>query len=381
MPISKNPSSGLLAASLLAVALLAPPTILPKGRALAAAADLETGRDAAPRREDGDSLIAERGIDGFLLQENLRRLEGQMEDGPSLGGYYNFDYYGYSKGPAHSAFQMHHFTLLVTREREDWRVFGETEFEYGPVFEGDGLEVEEARGEVKLEQAWVSYHYRQWLSIRCGQMHLPGHANVRQWPNLWIGVRYPLMHQAVFPEILVGVQAIGDLGLGDWDAGYHAYVANGLSANMGKTDDNENKALGGKLFLHSPRLGWIRGIGLGLNLYRENPTGSERMRARGLEIQARLPRVELWAEIARRESGSRRDCSYIQPVLRLSRSARLYYRYDRLRDRQAPLHEIHTLGLNFNPAEDVFLKLEGFRSGLDGTIDSAGLGASLALAF
>lgn len=327
--------------------------------------------------------------------ESLRRdyadLQEKLDELPALNGYFDFEYLNDDRKNSPSEFRQRHLTLLVTKEYKSFRLFGEVEFEWGPVFEGEGgKELEEAAGEVKLEQAWAEWVHSDRLTLRVGKMYTPGYANVHQWPNLRHSSANPLLQkEGVFPETFVGVKAYGTRYWNQLGLTYQAYVANGVSEFSAKEDINENKAVGGQLTFHLPTGGLLDTWDVGLSGYMESPPDAERTRTWGVETQVRKGPWEVLAEFAMRKAEEDRSGFYLQPSYRINEQWTTFYRYDLLNTFRHDMfdiarkgeHQEHRLGVNYHPITNISLKLEYIygRAPEDGNYNGAA--ASVAIKF
>lgn len=261
-------------------------------------------------------------------------------------------------------------------------MFSEIEFEFGAKFEGDGGdELEEARGEIKLEQSWGEYVHGDALTLRGGLILTPGYWNVNHYPNVVLSTRRPLMVRMVFREAFIGLMAYGDKYWDDAGLTYYAYVGNGQSAFFTKHDDNEGKAVGGKVTLHVPTKGRLEKLDVGLSSYFESPSGEERVFTWGVDLQAAEGPWEVLTEFAAKEAEGDRTGFYVQPSYRFNEKWATFYRYDLLSIRHGGETQEHTWGVNYRPIPEVSLKLEYFHSRRSDDEDFSGVATSLAIQF
>lgn len=341
---------------------------------------LESVEESAPEdarmgEEPGGTLEA--------LRHEYTDLQEKLDSLPSLNGYFEFEYLNDNRSGSPGEFRQRHLTLLVTKEYEAFRLFGEVEFEWGTVFEGEGgTRLEEASGELKLEQAWAEWVHSDMLTLRGGKMFVPTYSNIHQWPNLRLSSQNPLVQkQGVFPEHFVGVKAYGTRYWNELGVTYQAYVANGVSEFSAKEDINENKAVGANLTFHLPTHGWVDTWDFGLNGYMESPPHAERTRTWGAETQIRKGPWEVLAEFAMRNAEEDRTGAYLQPSYRFNEQWTAFYRYDLLNIAGTGERQEHRLGVNYRPITPISLKLEYFYAREPRDDSFSGVDASIAIRF
>ncbi|MFQ5589819.1 MAG: hypothetical protein ACE5HE_01525 [Phycisphaerae bacterium] len=326
-------------------------------------------------REERQALIEELRYDYFDLQERLNLL-------PTLSGYYDFVYTNDDREDSRGEFNQHWLSLHLTKEWANWRFFSEVEFEHGVLFEGEGgTALEEARGEVKLEQCWAEHVHSDLLTLRAGLILTPGYWNVNHYPNVVLSTARPLMVRSVFRESFVGLMAYGTSYWGDFGVTYRAYVGNGQSVYFTRHDDNEGKAVGAKVSFHIPTKGKLDQLDLGLHLYHESPSDEDRVLTWGLDAQLRKGPWEVLSELAAKDAEEDRTGFYLQPSYRFNERWAVFYRYDLLEIEHDDRTQEHTVGVNFRPIPEVSLKLEYFHSIHAEDDDYNGVTASIAVAF
>ncbi len=326
-------------------------------------------------REERESLMEEIREEYFDLQDRLDLL-------PTLSGYYDFEYFNDDREDSPGEFRQHHLSLHLSKEWERWRLFSEFEFEYGTRIDGEGGdELEEARGEVKLEQSWAEYVYSDALTLRGGLILTPGYWNVNHYPNVVLSTRRPLMVRKVFREAFVGLMGYGSKHWDDFGVTYYVYLGNGQSVFFTKHDDNEGKAVGGKVTFHLPTMGKLDTFDVGLSTYHESPSDEDRVFTWGFDAQVRKGPWEVLGEFASKDAEEDRSGVYLQPSYRFNEKWATFYRYDlRSVEHEGETQE-HTLGVNYRPIPDISLKLEYFRSLHSVDEDYNGVAASIAVAF
>ncbi|MEW6741457.1 MAG: hypothetical protein AB1486_01760 [Planctomycetota bacterium] len=301
---------------------------------------------------------------------------------PVLAGYFDTEYFNDNRSESPGEFRQHRLSLHLSKELDEFRVFSEVEFEYGSKFEGDGgTALEEARGELKLEQAWGEYTRSDALVLRAGLILTPGYWNVNHYPNVVLPTRKPLMVGSVFPESFTGVMGYGSHYWDDLGTTYRVYAGNGESENSAKHDDSEGKALGSGVTIHLPGGDVIERLDVGISGYAEDPLHEEKTRTWGLDAQISAGGFELLSEFASRDSEEDRIGFYAQPSWRFDGQWAVFYRHDRLHVEAADRIAENTIGVNYRPISPVSLKGEVFRSERKGESTTEGIAVSFAIAF
>jgi len=297
-------------------------------------------------------------------EETAERNRGLIDAMPKLIGYYDFEFFREGEPGTFAEFRQHHVFLDVLKEYEKFRVLSEFEFEYAPLLDGrGGQQIREARGEVSIEQAWAEYTTSDAFILRAGFLLTPNYWNVNHYPNVIVSTRPPLMVRNVYPESWVGIMAYGAKYWGGFGLGYHVYAHNGESADSGRHDTNNAKAVGGVLTFDLPKHRLFDTFKIGVNGYVDTPANNlERTRTWGLESQLRRGPFEVLAEFARRRAVENRSGVYLQPSYRVSSRWLAFYRYDRLFVDPAGETQANTLGANFRPIPSVSLKFEAYRT-------------------
>ena len=316
------------------------------------------------------------------LREEYFSLQDRIDNLPTVSGYYDFEYFNDDRKDSPGEFRQHHLSVHLTKEWDRWRMFSEFEFEYGTKFEGGGgTDLEEARGEFKLEQAWGEYVHSDALTLRRGLILTPGYWNVNHYPNVVLSTRRPLMVRKVFREAFVGIMGYGSKYWDDFGVTYYGYVGNGESDFFTKHDDNEGKAVGGKLSFHLPTRGKLDMFDLGFSVYQESPSDEDRNLTWGLEAQLRKGPWEVLTEFAMRDAEEDRTGFYLQPSYRFDEQWAMFYRCDLLSIPHSGETQEHYVGVNFRPIPDISLKLEYFYSRRSYDADASGVAASVPFAF
>ncbi len=232
-----------------------------------------------------------------------------------------------------------------------------------------------------MQQVWADYIISDALVLRSGLILVPTYWAINHAPYIQLPTRRPLLFRKVFPDNFAGLMAHGSKYWEDFGLTYYAYVGNGVSDNFAKHDDNEGKAVGGKLTFHLPSEGILDTFDLSLSGYHESPNEADRVNVWGLEAQIRKGPWEVLAELAMRDSAISRSGFFAQPSYRFNDEWATFYRYDLFdTDGDEEVQE-HTLGINYRPIPEISLKLEYFYSIHSDDEDFNGVATSIAIAF
>ncbi len=174
----------------------------------------------------------------------------------------------------HSTFDQHRLIPFIFAQPVDYiHVATEIEFEHGGAVAGD----EETDGEIKLEYAFMDWVFSDALNIRGGVLLTPlGKFNLIHDSPLNDLTNRPAVSRQLLPTTLseAGMGVFGSFYPQDWVIGYELYIINGFNQRIidsnqrlrvrggrgsQKTDNNENKAITGRLSA-SPMLGVDVGI-------------------------------------------------------------------------------------------------------------------------
>jgi hypothetical protein len=316
------------------------------------------------------------------LRDEYFDLQDRLDSMPTITGYYDFEYFNDNRQDSPGEFRHHRLSVFVTKEWEQWRLFSEFEFEYGAKFEGvGGTDIENSRGEIKIEQSWGEYVHSNELTLRGGLILTPGYWNVNHYPNVVLTTRPPLMMRNVFRESFVGLMAYGTKYWDKFGVTYRGYVGNGQSPAFARRDDNEGKAVGGRVTLHLPTEEILDVFDVGLSAYHESPKDVDRTMTWGADLQLRKGPWEVLSEFAMRDAEEDRTGFYMQPSYRFNEKLAAFYRFDLLDIVHAGETREHTIGVNYRPIPDISLKLEYFHSYRSRDEDSSGVAASVAIRF
>jgi len=331
---------------------------------------------------DHDGFLEEREALFDEMREEYLDLEQKLDNLPSISGYYDFEYFNDDRELSPGEFRQHHVSLHLSQEWDNWRLFSELEFEFGARFEGrGGTMLQESRGEVKVEQAWGEYVHSDKLTLRGGLILTPGYWNVNHYPNVVLSTERPLMLRKVFREAFVGIMGYGAKYWDEFGITYYGYIGNGQSVFFTKNDDNEGKAVGGKVTFHLPTGGKLEQLDLGVSFYQESPSDQDRTFAWGFDAQIRKGPWEVLTEFAKRDAQEDRTGFYVQPSYRFNAKWAAFYRYDLLDAAYDGEIQKHVAGVNYRPIPEISLKLEYAHTMRSSDEDSSGVAASVAIHF
>lgn len=188
--------------------------------------------------------------------------------------------------PSNSTFNNSHINLYIDAKfLTNFRFFTELRFLYQPNTEVFEIGQVSRSGEVLIERAWAEWEYRDWLRIRAGNFLVPyGIWNLEHGAPILISTYTPLvLRRQIFPERATGLQVLGTVTLNDFDVLYYAWIGNGKGSQIATQDDQNNKAIGGRLELHFPDYHQFKSTVLGVSGYTGKVQGQE---YGGLEPQA-----------------------------------------------------------------------------------------------
>jgi len=332
-----------------------------------------------------NNVYAEENSNIEALHQLVFDLEQRIDQRLNLNGYFDFEYLADDKqGGTPSSFRQHHISLFVSQTIDQWRIFSELEFEDGVAITGAGTTVS-GSGTIKMEHGWVEYMLHQGLSVRGGKMLLPQYWNVNHYPNTVLSTNRPLMVRNVFPADTTGISLQWSRHVSGFWSTLDLYVGNGESINSSKVDDNENKAVGGRLNLHlDGDFSAIQRFDIGLSYHNEKPASSSQdIAISGFEAQINSGDFELLMEWARRERNSDNKMGYyLQPSIKFAPALRGFYRFDYFNDNSSK-NIRNTLGLNYRPVPPVSLKLEFNQNHMSPTVTDSyyGIATSVAVFF
>jgi hypothetical protein len=128
-------------------------------------------------------------------------------------------------------------------------------------------------GGIDIQRAWVEYQPFDFLSIRGGQWLTPyGYWNDDHGSPAIIAVHKPFpIGDAFFPERQTGLIALGKYFVGKIAIGYAATLSNGRGPYDVIRDLDNNKAVGGRLYVETSAFG---NLTIGVDAYRGRYTAS-----------------------------------------------------------------------------------------------------------
>ncbi|MBE9503637.1 MAG: hypothetical protein IME96_05630 [Proteobacteria bacterium] len=216
----------------------------------------------------------------------------------TLSGYADSEYIIDDRGGKSDGFKIHHLSLFFKKKISDkWKLFSELEYEYAPKFES-GV----AQGKIFVEVFTIDYNYNHYINIRAGRYLTPvGIWNVEHYPPFVSTQERPQHIRKIFPQISDGLQFFGTVNLGKIVTDYIAFISNGSDdlvngiSDSGSGDDNDNKAVGGRLKFKFPLLSTTE---LGISGYREKDNFDAEVNASGLDLSLQWKRLKFQAEYA-----------------------------------------------------------------------------------
>ncbi len=247
--------------------------------------------DTLSKKQDKEVSQIEEKIDKKLLSvEYVGRYEGPFQKGGlliknpsgfgnvSVGGYADIEFENFEN--SNSTFDQARFILnLGAQPHERLLFYSEYEIEHG------GTDYPGGDGEVKVEQAWMSYNINDWLSLKGGIVLVPfGKFNLLHDSDIQDLTDRPLFARRLIPSTWTdaGFGFLGELPIGetlnwkffpDFYLNYEGYVVNGLDEDIsdrglrdarGSASNDLNNA---KDFITRLGLGFSRNLEIGLSSY------------------------------------------------------------------------------------------------------------------
>jgi hypothetical protein len=190
-------------------------------------------------------------------------------------------------------FYVGHLNLyMASTLGERWRSLAEVRFTYSPVGDDDkqaadgtfpvpdtnAVDYAEFQrnfswGGIEIARAWIEYQPFDFLSIRAGEWLTPyGYWNDDHGSPTIIAVHKPFpIGDQYFPEHQTGLIALGRYFIGSTAIGYAATLSNGRGPYDVVRDLDNNKAVGGRLYVESSAVG---NLTVGVAAYRGRYTAS-----------------------------------------------------------------------------------------------------------
>jgi hypothetical protein len=267
-----------------------------------------------PEANPDEAFVADPSSAGMLVGEDTPKLE--------LYGFADVSYFhplGSSGNilrqyvAPHPTFFVGHLNLYLSSNLgENWRSLAEVRFVYSPTGSEDKqgtdgtfpvtdttvadyaeLERPFQWGAIEILRVWLEYQPFDFLSIRAGQWLTPyGYWNDDHGSPTIVAVHKPFpISDAMFPEHQTGLMAHGKYFIDTTVIGYAATLTNGRGSLATVRDLDNNKALGGRLYVETSAVG---NLTLGVAGYRGRYTASTkryRVNTDGPEPVAELYRV------------------------------------------------------------------------------------------
>jgi hypothetical protein len=217
----------------------------------------------------------------------------------SLYGFADFSYFTQLgkkviTGNQYPTFMIGNLNVYFSTEFERrWRSLAEVRFLYAPngswladnqfetstsprgdtsFLDGSDLNHPMRWGGIAIQRVWLEYKFDSYLTLRAGQWLTPyGIWNVDHGSPTIIGVYKPyIINQDWFPERQTGIEAYGSVYIDDTQLGYHLTLSNGRGPIDAYKDLDNNKGVGGRLYVNNDAL--LGTFTLGLSAYRGNYT-------------------------------------------------------------------------------------------------------------
>lgn len=274
-------------------AVAAPQPAGPAAPTTPAAPSSETA-GALPEGGADDSFAADPGSAGMLVGEDTPKLElygfADVAYFHPLGREENILRQYLAQNPT---FFVGHLNLYLSSTLgENWRSLAEVRFVYSPTGDEDKqgtdgtfpvadttvadyaeLQRPFQWGAIEILRVWLEYQPFDFLSIRAGQWLTPyGYWNDDHGSPTIIAVHKPFaISGSLFPEHQTGLIAHGKYFIGSTAIGYAATLSNGRGQLATIRDLDDNKAIGGRLYVESTALG---NLTAGVAAYRGRYTAS-----------------------------------------------------------------------------------------------------------
>ena len=316
--------------------------------------------------------------------DSINSLRETINSKVNLNGYYNFRFFADgSEDPL--AFQQHHLGVLMAKQLGKFNFLMELELQnvpHHPEISEEG-EVDErleetttedlsGEGQVAVENAWMEYNHRRFLSVRVGKQLSPQYWWQNHYPNLTLSTATPIYLRELFPAELVGVTVQGTaakpVGSSELGVGYKFYVANNNFEGNSRTDRDDSKSWGARGEVRLPVSGAMRRFDVAFDMYRGKVGVGEASLAEdhvwGFETQLEVSQFLFQSEWARGTSLEQtRTGYYLQPAYRIDEDWITFYRLEQLESPRIQRAERrHLAGINYRPYPQIAFKGELYRS-------------------
>jgi hypothetical protein len=269
----------------------------PSAAVAATAAPTAKSDEALPLPETGadDSFVAsDPNASGILAGEESPKLE--------LYGFADVSYFHVlSKQTTilrqyvspYPSFFVGHFNLYLSSQlSSNWRALAEVRFLYSPLGDEDKqgangtfpatdsvandyaeLQRSFSWGGIEVQRVWIEYQPFDFFTIRAGQWFTPyGYWNDDHGSPAIIPVHKPFpIADFYFPEKQTGLEVYGKYFIDSTAIGYALTLSNGRGPYDAIRDLDNNKAVGGRLYLETSALG---NLNFGVSAYRGRYTAS-----------------------------------------------------------------------------------------------------------
>lgn len=194
---------------------------------------------------------------------------------------------------AYPSFFVGHFNLYLSSQLgENWRSLAEVRFVYSPLGDEDRqaadgnfpvtdstatdyaeLQRTFSWGGIEMQRVWIEYQPLDFLNLRAGQWFTPyGFWNDDHGSPTIIAVHKPFpIGDQMFPEKQTGLEAHGKYFIDSTAIGYALTLSNGRGPYDAIRDLDNNKAIGGRLYVESNVLG---SLDFGVSAYKGRYTAS-----------------------------------------------------------------------------------------------------------
>ncbi|MFT3925869.1 MAG: hypothetical protein QM778_25220 [Myxococcales bacterium] len=194
--------------------------------------------------------------------------------------------------PRHSSFYVGNLNLYVSKNlSEAFRTMAEVRFTFLPngSTQGAGLGSDPVDSTVRdyaennrtirygaiiMQRVYLEWTMHRLITVRAGQFLTPyGIWNVDHGSPAYIPTQRPYaVNSNYFPERQTGLEMFGRYDAGNFNTfGYHLTLSNGVGSISEYRDLDDNKAIGGRLYWESHRVGYFR---LGTSGYYGRATNS-----------------------------------------------------------------------------------------------------------